>query len=499
MKCFLRKYELQLIVEQLRQYPLTEKLLICQNNATRLMDLTHLEILNTSNPIYPWELEVFAELSLFADAPTARCSFSNSDEAFINIINKIRNYQHPFLQKQKNIDFANAFMMVSGLQQFKVQENILDRLYRYNYFWNFVNDKINMPKIFSEHFNGMAYSEFRDLGLLVFFYASLKYPTAQIIRALISKYKTAVDFLRITREEYKQKQSEKIDDNFENVIFGFNYLRPYPFVECKEVLFLPLPYLIIDAVTESLLTRVTMDNNSLREKIGKEVAQTYIEEIFKEGNIYNEVVPECEYWIGKNKIDSPDISLRKGNQVCFIDTKLSTPKLEIRKFNSKAIDDTISKYAKNIIQMYNRIKDFNNASFYPFEDKLSIAKEDVFGVVALLEDSYISRRQIYPEVFKQIGISADSEEAKYIMSNIKITGFRDLEVFAFRSHDIFVALNKKKNHPEDWNDMGIFDSLLYKDDTYSVLPSVDDFTKKSKDLLMESIDELAALGIINKS
>ena len=152
MKCFLRKYELQLIVEQLRQYPLTEKLLICQNNATRLMDLTHLEILNTSNPIYPWELEVFAELSLFADAPTARCSFSNSDEAFINIINKIRNYQHPFLQKQKNIDFANAFMMVSGLQQFKVQENILDRLYRYNYFWNFVNDKINMPKIFSKHF-----------------------------------------------------------------------------------------------------------------------------------------------------------------------------------------------------------------------------------------------------------------------------------------------------------------------------------------------------------
>lgn len=500
MKCYIRKNELEIMVEQLRKYPFREKMLLCQQYSRQLMELTHLKILDNPNVVYPWELEVFAELSLFADGNTATSSFKGTEQEFVRIINQIRNYQHPYLKKQKNMDFANAFIMVTALQQFKSQENILDRLYRYDYFWNFVNDKIDMKKEFSNFFDGLSYSEFRDLCTLIYFYASLnKYSTANIIKALMYKYKKVINFLSLTREKYKGMQCQKIDDNFENAIFGFNYLHPYPFVEFENYVFLPLPHLVIDAVTDSLLTRVTIDNDSLRETIGIEVAQSYVEKILNEGKVYDEVLPECVYYVGRNKIDTPDVLIRKGNQVCFIDTKLSTPKLEIRKFNAKAINDTISRYAKNIIQVYNRVKDFNNGLYYPFEESVLIDESDVFGIVALFEDSFISRRQIYQEVFDKLKINNDSEEAEYIKSHIKITNFRDLELFAFRSNDIFVALNNKKNNPNEWNDMGLFNQKLYSDVNHEKISSVVSFEVESRRVLRESIEELVNLGLINKN
>ncbi|MBE6786429.1 MAG: hypothetical protein E7538_09410 [Ruminococcaceae bacterium] len=494
------KNVLDKIVKELKKYPFTEKMLLCQQYSTQLMEYSHMDILSNRNAIYPWELETFAELALFADAPIANKSFKGKNiKKFIDMINDIRNYQHPFLKKQKNIDFVNAFIMVTALQQFKSQENILDRLYRYDYFWDFSNDRIDMKHIFSKFFEGTEYSDFRDFAVLIFFYASFKNNTSSIVRTLCVKYMNTVKFLMKSREEYKRIQSDKIEENFENVIFGFNYLHPFPFIEQQGLIFLPLPYLVIDAVTESLLTRVTFNNNTIREKIGKEVAQTYIETIFKECSVYDEVLPETSYKKGKNNIDTPDVLIRCGKQFCFIDTKLSTPKLDIRKFKAKEINDTISMYAKYVIQAYNRTTDFNNGLYYPFNDEATtINRENTFGIVALLEDAYISKRQIYQQVFNQLNINPDSEEARYIKSNIKITNFRDLELFAFRGHNIFVSLNKKRDNETEWYDMGLFDDLLFKESSASKIPSVVRFEDKCRRLIRTSIDDFVASGIIPK-
>lgn len=501
MKCYYnyKKGKLDAIVEKLRRYPFKEEMLLCQKYSTQLMELTHLNILNNPNAVYPWELEVFAEFSLFADGIDATSSFVGNEESFIRIINKIRNYQHPYLRKQKNMDFVSALIMVTALQQFKSQENTLYRLYRYDYFWHFVNERIDMKKEFSNFFGGLSYSEFRDLCTLIYFYASLKkYSTANIIKALMYKYKEVIGFLSITRENYKCMQSQKIDANYENTVFGFNYLHPYPFIEFESYVYLPLPHLVIDAVTDSLLTRITIDNDTLREKIGKEVAQSYIEKIFTEGNLYDEVLPETTYRVGRNNIDTPDVLIRKGGKVCLIDTKLSTPKLEIRKFNSAAVKDTISRYAKNIIQVYKRVKDFNDGRYYPFEEVLAVERADVFGIVALFEDAYVSRRQVYQEVFAILEIDDDSDEAKYINSHIKITNFRDLELFAFRSYDIFRALTNKRDNPQEWDDLGLFNEMQYNDVEHHEITSVVNFEKASREVLYRSIKELSDLGLINK-
>ena len=132
-----KRNALSSIIKQLRKYPFTEKMLLCQSNATKIMKPSSLDFLEAENAIYPWELEVFAELSLFADGPEPSRSFRQDTNKFIKMINTIRNYQHPYLKKQKNLDFADSFIMATGLQQFKAQENIIDRLYRYDFFWNF--------------------------------------------------------------------------------------------------------------------------------------------------------------------------------------------------------------------------------------------------------------------------------------------------------------------------------------------------------------------------
>lgn len=491
--------KLDLIVKRLREYPFTEKMLFCQAHSTRMMTPTNLDILNTPNAVYPWELEVFAELSLFASGDKTTKHINQTADAFVSIINEIRNYQHPHLKSQKNLSYADSLIMISGLQQFKAQENILDRLYRYNYFWNFSNDIIDMPNEFSTFFNGLSYEHFRDLGILIFFYAALKEgDVAQIISYVNIKYKAVVDNLTISRNKYKDVQSEKLDDNFENTIYGFNYLHPYPYVECQGFVFLPLPYLIIDAVTDSLLTRITIDNNALRETIGKEVAQSYIESIFREGNVYDEILPEQEYYVGKNKIDTPDILIKNGDDFCLIDSKLSTPKLELRKFNKEAISDTISRYAKNIIQVYKRILDFTNGYYYPFSAQTKVEKNNVFGIVALLEDSYISRRQIYQEVFLQLKLDPESEEAKFIKANISITSFHDLELFAFGSRDIFVALKEKQANQSNWNNLQLFNMQLYPNKSSNRLDSMEKFISSAQSLIMKTIDELVGIGIVKK-
>lgn len=488
--------QLEILVEQLKKYPFVEKMLLCQQCSTRLMEITHLDILGVSDVVYPWEIEVFAELSLFAEAPIATCSFNGNNSDFVDIINKLRNYHHPILAELEGVDFVNDFMMVSALQQFKAQENIFDRLYRYSFFWDFVNERVNMPQVFAEHFDGLSFSDFRRFGVLVFFYASLKQATADILNCLFAYHERIVRHLSISRESYRQQQSIKINDNYENAFYGFNYLHPYPFVEFNGFYFLPVPYLVIDAITDSMLTRVTYGNNALREVIGKEVAQTYIEKIFGEGNVYDEVLPECTYYIGTNRIDSPDILIRKGAQVCFIDTKLSTPTLEIRKFNSEAIRAAIERYAANMIQMYHRVMDFNERKYNPFRANGEVDAGDVFGIVALLEDSFISRRQIYHQVFQTLGIDEESSEANYIRANIKITNFRDLEMFAFRSHDIFTALTLKRDDSNAWNDMGLFSSGYYREDEQQVLPSVEKNLDWCRDTILKSADVLESLGLI---
>lgn len=491
MKCDIRRGTLQLVLKKLEDYSFAEKMLFCQENSKRLIQFNSLDISVNNDSVFPWELEAFAELSLFSDAKKININSSDSDAEFIRMINQIRNFIHPYFKLKKNMNYVDDLLMVKGLQQFKCNENVYNRLYRYNYFWNYADDKINMSNVFSHKFNSLRYKDFRDLVTLIFFYDSIKPGDSNsvIISSIMLHFKKIVECLKISKEDYKKKQGKKIEDNIINVIYGFNYLKTFPFIEFENSIFLPLPHLIIDAVTDSLLTRATENDDTLRGKIGKYVAQSYIEKIFDEGKVYDQVLPEVTYNIGKNQFDSPDVLIKKDNCFCFIDTKLSCPKLSIRLFDKVAIESTIARYANNIIQIFNRINEFSKGIYYPFKDKTLVEKINVFGIVAVLEDSYISRNQIYEFVLTKLGINAESEEGKYIKSNIKITSFRDLENFAFNMRDIFLSLKYKRDDSSCWYDFPLYKQELYKSASKNILPSRMHFHTECVELLKLSINE----------
>lgn len=67
------------------------------------------------------------------------------------------------------------------------------------------------------------------------------------------------------------------------------------------MMYIPSPYLIINAVTESMLNRITFQDNKLRRTIGKEVIESYLYDIISQLGTVTWISPEIEYKIAKNK------------------------------------------------------------------------------------------------------------------------------------------------------------------------------------------------------
>ncbi len=488
------------VFEELTQYPFVEKMLICQEHATKLMKLCYLDILNREdNMVYPWELETFAELSLLAEGTEPTKSFNLSGyRAFSEIINSIRNYMHPHLEHKKGTaEFAHDFIMVTGMIQFKVQENILNRIYRYKYFFDFQNNNLDMRSEFYSSFDGLYYEDFVELAVLIYFFASFKANTSDIIKFIAQRRLDVVQKLKISRHDYIEKQQEKNKYDLENSFYGFNYLFPYPFIEYMGFIFLPLPYLVVDAITDSLLTRMTFGKDRLREAIGKEVAQQYIIDIMKQSNIYDEVLPEQSYMKGKDKIDTPDIMIKQENLYCLIDSKLSTPKLSLRQFEQIDVDKTIQQYAKNIKQIFERINEFGTC-YYPFKNIRTIEKQNIFGLIVLFEESYISKEKIYKKACDMIGVDFYSSQGRFVVSNIKLIDLHGLELFSFSSYSIFPSLIEKRDNMQLLYDIGIYNHSLYKDIKPKKPKNLKIFERNIHEIYEYEIHDLVEAGLVDK-
>lgn len=494
-----KRNKMKKILKKLTKYTFFEKMLVAQTCAQKLMHFDHLELFPdaTSNTVLPWEIEAFTELSILSTGNNPTKSFkTHNSKAFCKIITSIRNFLPPKLEEEMGTPkFANDFFMACGMVQFKPQKYALNRLYRYDYFWSFKNDKIDMPKIFSDNFNGLSYEHFIELAILTYFAASMDGNSSNIFRYISMNHFDAIKLLCITREDYIERQTEKNANDINNVVYGFNYLYPYPYIEFNANIYLPVPYLIIDAVCESLITRVTNGNDRIREDIGKHVAQSYIEYILKDGNVYEEVVPEIRYMVQRQPIDAPDVMIKDGNKFCFIDSKLSTPKLSLRHFNETDIEKNIKQYAKNVRQIYNRIVDFLDGKYYPFTSLSNIDKSKVFGLVIVFENAFIFKSRILTEVFNDLNIDSKSAEAQFIKSNIHITDLSDIESFAFGSYNIFTALESKRDDNKRWEDMGLYSNEMYTHEP-TKSKSLLSFESKMRNILKEHLARMMSLQLI---
>ena len=244
------------------------------------------------------------------------------------MINCIKEHQHPTLvNKIGTIEFADFLLIALGSTQFDIQTYNIYKYYRYNYFFTYVSDKIDMKKEFYKKFN-VDYNSFLELGSILSFFCSLKVNLdPQILRYIILKYSKATSLLRLSREAF-QKEIDNFSDSIHDYLYCVRPSYVYPFIEYNGIINLPLPHCIPRAITDSLLYRLTDSNSELRSLFGKNVLEDYLFEV---------------------------LMCRKNDNYIFFECKSTVPYAKTRCLDENYIKQEIDKISNYVLQLYKQI------------------------------------------------------------------------------------------------------------------------------------------------
>lgn len=434
----------------LKRYSFEAKMAIAHGHSKDIMS-SHgiLEVNELQKKVYPWEIEVF---TLFSILTTNEYQYRDFDgkgiREFYNIINCLRTYTHPKLEELKgDVSFVDCLLVMTGLTQFQVQEPIFYKLYRYSYFFSYISEKINMQQHF-ENTYGCPYNDFKNAAFATQLLLSSEYDSNILINYLIKKkYPKVFSNLVISRTDFVKKQKE-ITDNIDDYYYCFKYFNQYPLIEEKGTVYMPLPHLIVQSCTNSLLYRMTQANPHSRELFGKEVLESYIYKIFCGADDYDEV--KSEYAYGTPERRTADVMIRNSHYCLLIESKSMVPSTKVRIYNQEEIEKIIDRTALAVIQLYHNIVDRFQVEYYPFDVNIKFEPDNIYGIVALLEDHYIRRDLIYKRVAEKLKLDNESIEYRYICSNVKILSLYEIESKVFESHNIISLLIDSKNSPQKW-------------------------------------------------
>lgn len=390
----------------------------------------------------PWELETFLLFCVTSKEWKNDSFFDDNERIFFKAINSIKNYVPPLLEQARGTSiFVDRLLVSIGAVQFDIQEYYLYKLYRYNYYFSFVNKNINMPELFQNKFH-CTYADFIIFAQFLWLILSdhMHIIPQQLIDFMVSKFYMVVSNLTLTREEYVAELN-----GITTSISDYQYcLRPsysYPFITNQDKLYLPLPHLLMRSVTSSLMYRLTDERNELTEIIGKEVLEPYLYEIIKESSIFDEVFSEQEYRDKKGrKQRTLDVLARKDNIYVFFDSKMHSPKRNLRLLDKKIIMDEIDYLAKKCKQIYMHIHERFPFLYNPFSTKQTVEQDNVFGIVVIREDPYIRPEHVYLRTAELLDIDFKSNEYDWLCRHIGIVAIYDIEKFCFTDSDLISAI-----------------------------------------------------------
>lgn len=214
----------------------------------------------------------------------------------------------------------------------------------------------------------------------------MQYPQERL-QKLYSAYVNSFDLLTLSREEYVRELDEITTD-----IVDYKYcLRPsysWPFIMYNGVRYLPLPHLLIKSVTVSLMHRLTLADNDLRERIGKYVLEPYLFKLISSSDEFDEVVPEQVYWLGKKEQRTLDVMTRVGSDILCFDSKSLTPRIDIRIFSEEAYEKTKQKEVKAITQAYLHIHDKFGSEYCYLSVPVEADRSNIFALIIVSENPY---------------------------------------------------------------------------------------------------------------
>lgn len=472
----------------LKRYLFDEKMRVLQYFSKQIMDINGIKLKN-EQPM-AWELETFLLFAVEADEYQTKDFRGKNINQFIKMINCIKNYQHPVLTSKVNtIKFADFLLIALGSIQFDLQSFNIYKYYRYNYFFTYISNEVNMKEEFYNKFN-VNYNSFLELGSTLSFFCSLKVNLdSKILQYIVLKYAKTTSLLMLSREKFKQ-EIDKFSNNIDNYLYCVRPSYVYPFIEYNGIASLPLPHCVTRAITDSLLYRLTDSNEKLRTLFGKNVLEDYLYEIINKSNLFDKVLKEKIYKKRHNTLKTSDVMCRKNNDYIFFESKSTVPYAKTRCLEEKFINQEINKISDSIIQLYKQIYlDFKRIyNFFETDKNITFDYNNCFGIVVLLEESYIRRELIYKDVAKKLNIDNNNEIYHWIINHIKVCNLYDIERYVFSNTNIIGALKKQieTDTPYDYPLSNLkTNSKIENDDVYSFKINMSDNIKKIANELIE--------------
>lgn len=429
------------LLSVLRRFSFEEKMRIAQIFSKQTFTPSGVVDVGTMREIAsPWELETFVLFAIKAVEWKYDDFRGKNRRKFEQIINCIRNQNPPIMGMTDGDGFLTWFLAVTASVQFEIQEHYPFKMFRFNYFFSFENEEIDMPRIFRKKF-GCDYYEYSLLGHILWLGFTTKEFTQEMFTAITTRFAVPVSHLVLTRQAYIESL-DRITTDPVNYLYCLRPSYSYPFVEYNGAAYCPLPHLLRRATTSSLMHRLTDGNSRLMELIGKEVYEDYLYTIIKDSGIFDEVIPEQEYILHRTPRRTADVMARKGNDYVFFDSKSFTPKIAIRTFSQEALDRDVERLAESCAQVYRHIRQrFPNEYCY-FACVPKTPLDNIFGLVVVQENPYIRGNVIYRKAAEILNISAESDEFVWLYTHVGLTAIHSVERFCFSGTEMCTSLHE---------------------------------------------------------
>ncbi len=329
------------------------------------------------------------------------------------IIESIDNFSTEFIKTGHN-NFTSNLVQAYLPTQFKIQDNTSVLLARYHYLFNYINEKIDMKSEFYNYYR-MDYSILAAIMEIftIMFTKDKKYNELGFNDKLYSKImkhyqsKGYLNNFIKTRDEYIELQEFTTRNDIKNYLFCVKAIYQYPFIIENDGIYLPLPHVLKNAFTDSLLFRLVDGNQKLKSLFGKEVFENYVYELFYDCSGY-EAVEKSPYFNKGEEIS--DVLITNVGRTIFVECKTTFPRAGIRIYSEEHEEREYKAYIENILQVYKSMKKYSRVRSCPMDS--------CYGIVVNLIDNYIKRDEIYKRL-RAADEKLTDEEISFIENHIK--------------------------------------------------------------------------------
>ena len=377
------------------------------------------DIHTKQNCIYPFVIESLYEYILRFNENGEIELDTDTFQKLCDII-----FRNPEIVLKRN--GTDNLMTLFSLWQTEDRHYIFATLYRYNWFFTFKNDKVDMLKAFEEKF-GCKYESFLIFAVInITAYIALRtcesverMDYTNIIQKTMITFKCVTNNLTTNRAEYL-KLSNIVCKKPEDLVYSLKISKLYPFLEEGENVACFMPHVIIPACSTSLLYRLMDENNSLYSLFTKEVLEEYYFDLAKTQHNYSFISRELEY-SGKK---TPDLILVEKCNVYFIEEKSFSPNCKTRLMKKTSINQQVDEIIDGLEQLYRFLfikypKGISEISNFDLNNR--------FGILSLREDASFDRRILYNGLFERQRIT-EQVEKDLIIKHIKISNLSEFEV-----------------------------------------------------------------------